>query len=559
MSKNYKPIIQDLVSSLNDLKVRREIAIDSGNDFLSQFLPQRLDIPQDQLERINQKYKIDESELYEEPSEDNYPVRQRTLSFSNQYIFSKISKPSQDEAEKKKSKEPEEEKPKIPQKPPVTLCDRDTQSYRNQLTTTYNFPIQIFEAQNTKPVITYNTQATNTKETRKRNEATNTEALLPQYEARCMELIQSIINDAPLTASSVPSEEALGDLLLQFVNQILRDAPDIDNSQRQKPSTPSSTPKADIPSQSITKERQLATVTVQCDSLETVDNGTQTQGRISLRTLVSKPGPTIDPVQPPSKPETPLYITPGPSVSNPVPEKAPIRIGNPDSVERPEFEYPPSLRIEDSNSDMQKPLSPAPKPQKQNLQLETIVRETYDVKPNPQKSDLRQRQTNTSMQNLITQLTPEPPLVVNEFDQIQQPKQPQNQQPKPQPAKPQKKGIELPPLGPIFALPSDVEEFSALDLTSMLQSDSDDGELPSVSSTYSPSNVSSPSNASSSLGNDASSIDTSAINRLIEGISDDDDSEIDSKLQSALNDISVGEVTSSILTDTGNIAFMETD
>lgn len=539
MSKNYKPIIQDLVSSLNELKARREIAIDSGNDFLSQFIPQKLDIPQDQLNRINQKYKIDETELYEEQSEDLIPVRQRTFSLTNQFIFSKFTKIPQEKQEKK-SEEPEQQK--VPQKPPVALVDRDTQSYRNQLTTTYHFPIQIFEQQNIKPVIQYNTQATNTKETRKRNEATNTEALLPQYEARCMELIQSIINDAPLTASSMPSEEALGDLLLQFVNQILRDAPDLDAykkpqmSSATSPSAPQLKP--DIPSKSISVERSMATATVQCSAADTVDNGTQTQGRISLRTLVSKQGPTIDPVKQPPKPENPLYISPGPAVSNPVPDKPPVRIGTAFNIDRPEFEFPPSLRIDDSGhkDDIVSP-TPAPK-QKQTLQLETIVRESFDVRP---KLEIGSK-NNFSQPQLITQPTPEPPFMDLDTPPPQ-PKQPQPQL-QPQPKQPQRKGIEIPPLGTIFALPSDVEDLSSLDLASML---SDDGELATTSGSQITGSYSPSSAASSYYNNDASSIDTSAINRLIEGISDDDDSEIDSKIQSTLNDISVGEIVSSIL------------
>ena len=484
-------------------------------------------------EEISAKYVLDDSD-FEEDDVDDKPVKVRSMAFLTQKIFSR--KPSKPQAD-------QQERPQVYQQPqqpiqnqvfePVKkqiLVDRDTQSPKSHLSPTFNCPIQIFPEHTEKEIKTYNTQATNTKEARRRNEATETEALLPQYEAKCMELIQSILNEAPLCANNMPSEEALGDLLLQFVNQILKDAQDIPIPSQPSKSivdsdiyVPKSTIERELP-EDVVDKAEYKTESVQLDSVDTMDNGTQTQRKITLMSLETRQGASV----PPDVKEQPALAIGSTllNVSTPYIEEEKPNV----SLTQPQaqfniFQYPPPLVEEERKPILiQEITSPVtsfveeekPKKPQQNMQLETLVSKSVDIPP-PFIPKQTRRQTFSS--------DDEP--IIPDSKPVRQ-------------KVPEKQPITLPPLSAsIIQLPDDLQTVSVLNLDSdeNLLDSSINGDDTDASSTL----------GSTTETSTVSTVNTSTIERLIDSSYSISTNKSDNSF--SLNDMSSGEVKSSILDD----------
>ena len=543
---------KEIEKQLRDLVSNRKAAVADFSNQMDSFFDahrRRPILSQKAYEDISAKYVLDDSDFDEYEETDEKPIKIKRMSFTSQKIFSKKPqpKPKYDEDEIAESRQKQKEKQQTfvekPQIKPI-LIDRDVQCPKSHLSPTFNCPIQIIPEQVQKPMKTYNTQSTNTKDIRKRNEATETEALLPQYEAKCMELIQSIINEAPLTANSLPSEEALGDILIQFVNQIIRDA---DKMESAKPQTNASSQsgadsvqqrglnKIIADAQNIANTR-YQTASIQSDAIDTMDNGTQTQGKISLRSLESKQNVSLPP-QHKEKAQLALASTIF-GLNKPIEaqesEKGSVHVSlTPPQAQFNIFQFPPPLTSEEPKpvliSGITSPITSfiddgkPKKPAQQNLQLETLVSKNIDVVPQ-RPSQARAVDDDTKPKVLI----PEP-------DE------------KPIKPKPQQKNIiNLEPLPQsIIQLPDDLGTISVLNLSSdenLL--DSDEGELSSISGSSVSTTVTSGSSGTTST------VNTSTIERLL-------DSDTDSISQSGnsfnLNDMSSGEVKSSLL-DTDEVS-----
>ena len=494
------------------------------------------------IDDIASRFVYDGSDSEDETVEEK-PIRIRNMSFRTEKIYSR--KPNKEQFQhiidedtipvQPRKQETFVERPQI--KP--ILVDRDSQCPKSHLSPTFNCPIQIIPEQVQKQVKTYNTQSTNTKETRKRNEATETEALLPQYESKLMELIQNILNEAPLCANSMPSEDELSDILLQFVNQVIRDADNLP----QKPSQTSSATNA--PSSVLTRgigsadsvppsnRTSYATQSIQSDAIDTIDNGTQTQGKISLRTLESKQNASFPPEQ--SRRPVLTIAAAGNEFTKPEQSDAALSQAKLDI-----FDFPPPLTSHSVHPDpvlTSKITSPigsfvtddkstgasGKKKAQQNLQLETLVSKSVDVVPSEVPSGTRVR----SIDN--TDIPPKPSNVSNLEDNP----------PKPAPKKQQAPVITLQPLSrSIIQLPDDLGDISSLNISlDDNLPDSEDGELSSISGT-------SVSTYTTSTGDTGSTINTSTIERLL----DSDSGSISQSGNSFnLNDMSSGEVVSSVI------------
>jgi hypothetical protein len=65
---------------------------------------------------------------------------------------------------------------------------------------------------------------TQTRGLKQRHEATNTESVLPSYESVCISFLESLLNDAPVVMNQGPSPEQSEELLLAFLDQVMRDS-----------------------------------------------------------------------------------------------------------------------------------------------------------------------------------------------------------------------------------------------------------------------------------------------------------------------------------------------
>ena len=399
MSHSHR-VIEELKGSLRELSTKKKLTFNICDDFFDQIVPQSFAVPEEELCRINKNYKYEE--IYEEEDKPEYyrddaPVRARHMMLVTNKVFSKKPQPKQKQEkiverddgypEGKYNKlniqrddgYPEGKYNKLnirrdevvyregtqihdiyydrhmqpihttePQQKQAVLADRDTQSDKPQLGRTFNCPIQIIPATKTLNLTTYNTATTNTKSCRLRNEATNTEALIPQFEAKFMEFLQCILNDAPLLVSSQPNEEAIGDLLLQFLEQILRDAPPLIEGGE----TPVKNLIKNVQPTSIAEQipqramPALNNCAVQLDIPSRMDNGTQSQGNVTINQYSREESITLQP-RPISRCGF-LQLSDVVSASEPLDIKTQkVSLSHTNQIlEIPEIRLPPSLKVD---------------------------------------------------------------------------------------------------------------------------------------------------------------------------------------------------------------------
>jgi hypothetical protein len=166
------------------------------------------------------------------------------------------------------------------------------------------------------------TAETQTKTSRCRHEITQTEAVLPSYEHVCMSFLEALLSDAPVFTSQGPRPEQVEELLLSFLDQLLRDARSAGGDTEPEPA-----------GFRLAKRPKRRDVSVQEDARR--DDAT-TQTYVALRTI-ERPHPTVD-----FSPQRaiPLELT-RPLAFEKMPNADPRRWFEGDT-----FQFPPSLRME---------------------------------------------------------------------------------------------------------------------------------------------------------------------------------------------------------------------
>ena len=222
-SCDVQEMLAGLRQDFQQLKQHREKVFDGTNAFLDQLFDTKFDGGHKGID-----YAIDFSD---EESDDEKPTKMRVMTMRTQPIFERKpakSKPKPTFVDEAPPPPPPVIKPVVLstacQTRKVTLKTMETQS-----TARFDYVDQAVVA---------TTQAeTQTKSLKRRHEATNTESVLPSYENVCIAFLESLLSDAPVFLGQGPKPEQVEDILLAFLDQLMRDASRADVDSDGKPST----------------------------------------------------------------------------------------------------------------------------------------------------------------------------------------------------------------------------------------------------------------------------------------------------------------------------------
>ena len=491
-------LIEEAKNTIRDIKNKGKLTFNIGDDFFNQFLDQRFDLSNEEINKIKSNYILDD--ISDEESDDK-PIKLPKMSMVSKKIFS--LKPEEKQIEI--IKETPKKQILIDKIPKKIMIDSSTQSYHGKKSVNYNFPIDIFPEKKIKIEKSYNSISTLTKSTKYRNELTNTDALLPQYETKCLEFIQNVLNESPIIYDKSPSKEYLTELLVSLINDILLNAPNDDfesissqiKIQIPEIEAPLMNKNLEIPQNKfINSFIQKESKEIQSNNIELVNNGTQIQSTVSIKNIQKSKIFNLNPSKFPYN-NNKLFISSTNNL-NKLDKKNNIIITNNDHfINIEEFEYPPPLKtslIKNSTKSTSPIESKSPfSKNKQNLQLETLIYNKLDIPPN-----LKIIEDNKplifSKEPLITEMK-----VINEIP---------------------KKKFELPPLPSNFEIIKDIEEISNLNMDSIL-AEIEEEEISELNE-----------NSSNLITNQT--INSSTINKLLEGIDDSNSnfSKIDINLSS---------------------------
>lgn len=466
MCDSTADLVSDLKSDLQQIRQQREKILNEQNNFFNRFYADHFTFQQDAYQ-IN----ISDSEEEEEPT------RIRIMTMRTQTIFEKKPK-------KKKEKPPPDENIQLP--PPIVvkpICiDRASQSKKVELRTLETQTSIRSTYKDAETIATSNAEV-QTHSIRLRCEATNTDSVLPSYENVCIAFLESLLEDAPVFINNGPKPEQLEGILMDFLNQLIRDAKDFDNQQIDA-SNQNGQPI--LSNGALIKRAKLVDANIQQEvPVQTI----ATQSPVSLKVLES-PSVIINYMPPPEEPHD--FV--GNFVTNPTCLDIPptnkfrmiqMRRGD-------QFTFPPSLRVEPEKPPVKmvktnysiwtsphevqrkqvetetdeppKKITDQPeakKPHKNMFQIDVLENQNVSVTP----------VQNTGVIPSVPSYLP-PPLQP-------QPSQPETQLPNQQPKKQQK---QLPKLHDLVIHPlEDIEDLSEFNIESYLKdlnssSDNDDIE-----------------------------------------------------------------------------------
>lgn len=312
-------LVSDLKSDLQQIRQQREKIFNEQNDFFNRFYADHFTFQPDAYQ-IN----ISDSEEEEEPT------RIRIMTMRYQTLF--------EQKPKKKKEKPLPEV--VPLPPPVItkpLCiDRSTQAKKIEFRTLETQTSIKSTYVDTATVATTSAEV-QTHAIRLRCEATNTDSVLPSYENVCIAFLESLLEDAPVFINSGPKPEQLEGILMDFLNQLIRDAKNFDNNQLDS-SGNSQNGQSILSNGPLLKKAKLVDANIQQEiPVQTI----ATQSPISLKVLET-PTRIFNYIPPPEQPRNFLVVDSSSLVTYSIAGDATPSKSKEDDY----FSYPPSLRIE---------------------------------------------------------------------------------------------------------------------------------------------------------------------------------------------------------------------
>lgn len=314
-------LVTGLKSDLNQIRQQRDKILNEQNDFFNRFYTDTHFTFQQDPYQIN---------ISDSDEEEEQPTRMRIMTMRTQTIFEKKPK-------KKKDKPLPEQVVQLP--PPVIkpICiDRSSQSKKIELRTLETQTSIKSTYKDAETIATANAEV-QTHSIRLRTEATNTDSVLPSYENVCIAFLESLLEDAPVFINSGPKPEQLEGILMDFLNQLIRDAKDFDNQQLD---SNSQSGQSAFSNGSLIKRPKLVDANIQQEvQMQTI----ATQSPVSLKVL-ENPSVIINYIPPPD--ESHEFV--GNFVTNPtcfdIPPTDKFRLVKLRKGDN--FTLPPSLRIE---------------------------------------------------------------------------------------------------------------------------------------------------------------------------------------------------------------------
>jgi len=489
-------IIEEAKSTIRDIKSKGKITFSIGDDFFNQFLDQRLEITNDEIAKIRSSYVLDISD-----DEEPEPSKSIHLSMFSQKVFSKKpvklieleQVPQAIQPEKIKSPGPPKVKTFVEKKP--IHVDHSTQSKKSKRSITNNVSADIRPSSMRNRELSHHSIAVSTKSAKYRNETTNTDSLLPQYETKCMEMLQSILNDSPNNNEIISSNEELSEILISLLNQILDTAPQLSEDEKEIVSvSPIISLRTEIVASKETMISQES-LSTQVEPPFRLNNGSQTQKTISIKTNQKSVLSSVSPSKFPYNNQQ-LVVTNSHFFDQHLKTQQVIKQSG-YSCDIEQFELPPPLKIRSQILTKSPNLTSFEnQPKRPHLQLETLVSKNCDIPP-PSKL--------AAAPSLKIEIPVPQPHVI--------------------PAKKPESKIVIPPLPDNFELSRDIDEISNLNLDSIMAEIENDTLL----------------TVSDEEDIEISTLNSEAINRLI------NDDSINAYSESMLGDVnSSGEIKNTL-------------
>lgn len=317
---DVQEMLAGLRSDFQQLKQHREKVFDGTNAFLDQLFDTKFDAGAKGID-----YGIDFSD---EESDDEKPTRMRVMSMRTQPIFDR--KPV-----KAKPKPTFSEAPPPP--PPVikpVVLDTACQTRKATLKTTETQSTARFDYVDQAVVATTHAE-TQTKSLKRRHEATNTESVLPSYENVCIAFLESILSDAPVFLGQGPKPEQVEDIIMAFLDQLMRDASRMDTDTPGKAPPQHQTSSFGTVSQAIARQTGPHEDAAVQHSIQ--KQTTATQSFVALKSL-DAPKPVVH-IAPDDGRRRMFTLQTAPCFEIWPKVKKPLRVNQGDN-----FQYPPSLR-----------------------------------------------------------------------------------------------------------------------------------------------------------------------------------------------------------------------
>lgn len=428
----------------------------------------------------------------DDSSSDEEPVRMRRMALCHP-PFDVSIKP---EKKKKEKKEEVIEPPPPPLKELIKPVYLSTGVQKKISSHSIFTQTEVEEEAPKAPPVTYESVGVRTKQKKYKHLATNTEGILPSYERVCMDFLESLLNDAPIFASSSPQPETLERILLEFVDKLIQDAQNFEAPSKSISNTGiDHHDNVSIPyrkqEEFIPNKPKYSTIETQAENqLNTV----ATQSFVTLKSL-ERPAAIFNFVPPP-KYDFIGEKTNMATLFEKWPQRKHVRVEKGET-----FYFPPSLKTQtpERKSIKTESTSPIPKTPTRDKSIATEKKPSlanieelkgYDVSIAPKQTI---PEHNISQQPIyIPQEIPPQEQIINQ-DPIIPP-----QAPKP-----------LPKLEPFILKPlmEDIEELSAFNLETLMEglSSSSDDEIGGTTTDITSDVISSDLNVSSGVIDDVSS------------------------------------------------------
>ncbi|OHT01080.1 hypothetical protein TRFO_01648 [Tritrichomonas foetus] len=467
-------MVAGLKSDFQQIKQQREKIFDGANAFFDKLFAEHFDFQSEDVVHQHVDFSDDDEE-----SEDE-PTRYRLMTMRTMPVF--------DRKPKKKKPKPLPQELPVELPPPVIIkpitIDKHTQSKKTELKS-HETQTSLKSAYKDTAIIATTSAEVQTHSIRLRNEASNTDSVLPSYENVCIAFLESLLEDAPVFLNSGPKPDQIEGILMDFLNQILSDAKNFNDPNDFHTSGSSHQ------SSGLIKRAKLVDVNIQQEaSLQTI----ATQSPISLKTLET-PSVTFNYIPPPKDNYfVGTFMSPAACFDRPPDNRfRMMRVARGDN-----FAYPPSLRTEPEKppfrmtTESTSPISnkksekaTATVAQNKILQMDILDNMNVSVRPDanagnqsilPPSSFLPPTQQPPQMippplHSTQTTIPQQPPQQQQQqqYQTQQQQQQQQFQTQQQQQQQPPKQDMDVPKLNPLIIKPlEDIEELSNFNLDSFI-------------------------------------------------------------------------------------------
>jgi hypothetical protein len=315
--------LSGLRSEFRQLKQDRDKAFNFPGDFLNQelngYFGPRYDVSSDEVVRQPVDYHYD---ICDDDSDDDAARPVRCMMMRIETLFSM-------EPKKKQRPTPPSEEVNVPLPPPPKIlyhCQTQSATVEYRSVESQSALSSAYVDQAT--VALSHTQS-QTHSLKRRNNATNTDSVLPSYENVCIAFLESLLSDAPVFMNQAPRPEQIEDILMQFLHQLLQDAHQFEG-ESEMPPQPAAKP-------AFGKKPKTANAIVQKDMELT---STATQSFVSLKTCEVPRVVVNIPREQPGR--LALVDRPVACFEAPLREKTRLQV-----MRDVQFQFPPSLRAEE--------------------------------------------------------------------------------------------------------------------------------------------------------------------------------------------------------------------